>query len=94
MNQLYKTIDNAILKAVANLYLKHNKIILSGLKINGSKVPYHVYKAIAERIKYNANLHNKKSGKSRIILNIAGKKKVFKVNLSNNRVLKLLRINS
>ena len=93
MNQLYKNIDKAILKAGDNLYLKHNKITLSGSRINGAKVPWHVYKAIAERIKYNANLHNKKSGQSRIILNIAGKQKIFKVNLSRNGALTLLLVN-
>ena len=90
MTTLYKSIDKAVLKAVANLYLKHNKITLSGSKINGAKVPCHVYKAIAARIKYNANLHNKKSGQSRIILNIAGKRKVFTVTLSGDGILKLL----
>jgi len=130
MNTLYKSIDQAVLKAVANLYSllirqdvtasypvakrrgysRYNKITLSGSparlparhrsggwsggKINGAKVPWHVYKAIAERIKYNANLHNKKSGQSQIILNISGKKKVLKVNLSSNGVLKLFVINS
>ncbi|MEK7310132.1 MAG: hypothetical protein AAB038_04885 [Planctomycetota bacterium] len=123
VNTLYKSIDNAVLKAVANLYSllirqdvtasypvaslaglpwdsspvgakrrgysRHNKITLSGSRINGAQVPCHVYQAIAERIKYNANLHNKKSGKSRIILTIAGKTKVFKVTLSAKGVLEL-----
>ncbi|MBI5777952.1 MAG: hypothetical protein HZA49_00660 [Planctomycetes bacterium] len=90
MSRLYKFIDKAVLMAVANLYLKHNKIILSGSKINGTPVSHHVFNAIYARIKYNANLQNKKSGQSRIILNVAGKLKVFKVNLTGNGVLKLI----
>jgi len=82
MKSIYRNIDKAVLEAVANLYLKERRITLSNSQINGEKVPWHVFNAICERIKYNANLHNGPKNtnlKSQIILNIAGKKKVFKV---------------
>ncbi|MEW6027690.1 MAG: hypothetical protein AB1599_10420 [Planctomycetota bacterium] len=92
MNQLYKTTDKAVLKAVANLYIKHNRITLSGSRINGVKVSYHVFHAIYARIKYNANLQNKESVRSKIILNITGKLKVFNAILSTNGALKLTKL--
>lgn len=84
MRQLYKAIDKAILKAVASLYLRNAKITLADSRINGQKVHWHVFTAIVERIKYNANLHGKlcrPGRKSQIILNIRGKQKIFKVSV-------------
>ena len=80
MQQLYNDIDGAVLLAVTGLYRDNDRITLQDSRINDEEVPWHVYTAICERIKYNANLQGKRGkpgGQSQILLSIDGKSKKF-----------------
>ncbi|MHC5078668.1 MAG: hypothetical protein ACYTHN_06595 [Planctomycetota bacterium] len=93
MKEIYDGLDRAILDAVAVLYVQNEEITLEESKINGAEVPWHVYAAIRERIKFNANLQGEPSSsraKSRVMLEVEGKPKNFDVHLLDRGGLKLM----
>ena len=92
MQQQYKSIDDTVLQAVAALYRDNDRITLQNSRINDEDVPWHVYSAICERIKYNADLHGDRSkpgAVSQVLLRIDGEQKQFAVRVAADGGLEL-----